>query len=70
MNREFRIFAEIPDGKGGIFHEEVDYLCQENYPDEVDISYFRTVALDAFPDAIFVQVYELAEEIKIQRGGK
>jgi len=67
MSREFRIFAEIPDGKGGIIHEEIDHVVYDSYPDEVDTKYFISLALDLYPDCVFVQVYELAEEIKVSR---
>lgn len=68
--REFRIFAEIPDGRGDILHEEFEYICQEDYPDEIDIKYFKTLAMDLYPDVLFIQVFELAEECKIHRRDK
>ena len=70
MTREFRIFAEISDGKNGHFHEEFDYICQENYLDEIDLMYLKTLAIELFPDVLFIQIYELAEEIKIPRRNK
>lgn len=68
--REFRIFAELPDGTGGTIYEEFDYICLDNYPDNVDVGYFKNLALSLYPDVLFVQVYELAEEISMKRKDK
>lgn len=67
MTRQFKIFVELPDGKGGKFTEEIDELCQDNYPDECDTNYFMRLAHELFPDAFYIQVYELAEEIKLKQ---
>ena len=68
--RYFKVFAEVPDGRGNVFYEEIEHLEQNNYPDDADINYFKTIALDLFPDTSFIQIYELAEECKIHRSKK
>lgn len=68
--REFKFYAEIPDGKGFFFHELIEELTLDHYPDSIDIAYCKTLALDLYPDCTFIQVFELAEEVVLHKDKK